>query len=111
MARSLSTQLLSSGCARAIEAVHGESIKILSGPDQGKIFIGVVEIESDLAITSDLGADARAKVIARFRGDPKIDSQEKVQTADGKRWTAIRREFSAFLTNDFELKELCEKDF
>ena len=110
MAGSLSTQLLSSGCAQAIEAIHGESVKILSGPDAGKVFLGVVETESDLGLSSDLGIDPRAKVIVRFRDNPRIESQEKVQTSDGKKWTAIRREFSAFLTNDFELKELCEKD-
>lgn len=107
---SLSTALLSSGCVRAIEGVHGEPIKILSGPDTGKTFIGVVETESDLGLTSELGVDPRAKIIVHFRDSPRIASQETVATSDGKKWTAIRREFSAFLTNDFELREICDLD-
>lgn len=103
----ISERMLARGCVRNIERVHGEQVKILSGLDAGKSFTAVVEIEQDLVLGDDgLGNDPRAKVMCRFSVAPNIDSQDVVQTADGKKWNAIKRDFSDFLTTDFELMEI-----
>lgn len=110
--RALSDTLLAGGCAPHVEAIHGETVRILSGQDAGRPFIGVVETEADLVLNTDLGDDPRAKIMLRFRDGhvPRLDSQGVVQTADGKKWNAVRRQFGSFLTDDFELKEITDKD-
>ena len=102
--------LLDSGCAAQIEAIHGEPVEILSGPDAGKIFTAVREVESDQVLSTDLGIDPRGKIFLRFRGEPQIGDQGRVQTDDGRKWNAVRRQESHFLTNDYELTEITAKD-
>ena len=94
-----------------LETVHGEPIVILTGDDAGLTYIGIVETEADLMLGGELlGQDPRGKTTVHFSTAPNIKSQAMVQTADGKRWNAIRQNFSAFLTTDFELKEISSKD-
>lgn len=105
----LSDKMLATGAALHIEAIHGEPILILDGPDAGKTFIAVRETESDQVLTTDLGMDPRAKRIIRFREGvrlPVIKPQTRLQTEGGKIWTALQRPDDGFLTTDFELIEV-----
>ena len=105
---SLSDRMLDSGCALHVEAAHSESIRILSGTDAGRTFYAVKENETDMVLTTDLGADPRAKRMLRFRNSnavPAIGSQASVETADGKIWLAVRAPQDGYLTTDFELIE------
>lgn len=110
MARSLSDQLLAGGCVAHIGTVHGEDVLILSGPDAGRSFrANIVEAGQDMILETELGADPRGKRILRFAEGspvPRIQSQGQVQTADGKKWNAVRQDFSGYLTVDFDLKEI-----
>jgi hypothetical protein len=103
---------LLSQCASHVEALHGEPIAILSGADAGKSFVGVVEVETDQIISTELGEDARPRVFIRFlKGNvPAITGQARVQTSDGKVWLALRNPGNGYLTTDFELRELTAKD-
>lgn len=101
----ISDTLLTSGTASHIEAVHGERVQILDGPDAGKWFIAVREVESDQVIT-DLGVDARSKIVLRFTKTPAITKQGTVKTDDNKIWKAVRRQEANFLTQDFELTQI-----
>jgi hypothetical protein len=110
---SLSGKMLAGGCALHVEAIHGESILVLTGLDQGKSFTGVRETEADMVINSELGADPRAKRMLRFRDSipvPRLGLNDRIKTEDGKIWTAVRNPGDGFLTNDFELIEVTKKD-
>jgi len=100
--------MLASGCAAHVAAIHGESVKVLSGPDAGQWFVAVREIESDQILSTDLGDDPRAKIFLRFMEDstPQLGMTGRVQTEDGRKWTAIRRQEAGFLTTDYELTEI-----
>lgn len=101
--------MLDSGCARHVEAAHGESILILSGAEINNTFTCVREVEQDIVINSELGEDRRAKIIIRFRSPvPNIGAQDILQTADGKKWNAVRAPQDGYLTNDFELREIVD---
>jgi hypothetical protein len=110
--QALSDQMLASGCARQIEAIHGEPVVVLEGPDAGKTFTAVREIESDQILTTDLGIDPRAKIFLRFIDgtEPRIGLAGRLKTGDGKIWNAVRRQEANFLTQDFELTEVTAKD-
>jgi len=103
--------MLDSGCVTHIGAVHGINVKILTGPDAGKIFLAnTVETVQDIVMTSDLGSDTRAKRVIRFqdsRGLPQINSQATIEI-DGQRWTAVLNPGDGYLTTDFELKQIVE---
>jgi hypothetical protein len=99
---SIADTLLARGCA-ITEHIHGEPVVVLSGADAGKTFFGVIEIEPDTVLTTDLGEDARPKVIARFRSPPSLKQTDAIQTADGRKWHAVRQPGHAHLTVDFEL--------
>lgn len=106
---SLSDKMLAGGCALHVEALHGDVILILDGPDAGKNFVAVREIEQDMILNTDLGADPRAKRMLRFRDViplPRINSQTRIKTEDGKIWTAVRNPGDGFLTVDYELTEV-----
>jgi len=109
---SLSDNLLAAGCVAHAAAVHGERVVVLSGVDAGKSFVAIIEIESDIELTSELGADPRAKRIARFEigKSPKLGLNDAIRMSDGKKYKAIRRPGIAYLTVDFELSELTAKD-
>ncbi len=108
----LSDTLLAGGCARHIEAIHGELVEVLDGPDAGKKFMAVREVESDQMLVTELGADPRAKIVIRFIDgtEPPLGMNGKVKTDDGRQWTAVRRQEGAFLTQDYELTEITDKD-
>lgn len=104
-------RMLDSGCARHVEAAHGESILVLSGEEKDKAFVCVRETESDVVLDAELGEDRRAKRIIRFRdstGVPNLGEQDRIQTADGKKWYAVRAPQDGYLTTDFELREIVD---
>jgi hypothetical protein len=105
---SLSDIMLAGGCASHVEAIHGELVKILTGPDAGKSFVCVRENESDIILSEGLGEDARAKRVIRFRDGnvPVVRNQEQVQTEDGQVWIAVRAPQDGYLSTDFELKKV-----
>lgn len=105
--------MLDAGCALHVEAAHGEVITVLSGADAGKKFTAVRETEQDITLNSDFSPDPRAKRCLRFRdssGVPNLNPTDKIQTADGKKWNAVKNPQSGFLTTDFELIEITKKD-
>ena len=107
----LSDTLLAAGAASHIEAVHGEPVFILSGPDAGKTFLAVRENASDVVLDENLSPDPRAKRLIRFRegapqGVPRLSSQDRVQTCDGKQWYAVKYPQDGYLSSDFELVEI-----
>jgi hypothetical protein len=108
MPPSLSDQMLAGGCASHVEAVHGEPVTVLSGPDAGKTFTAVRETEADLIVTTDLSEDPRAKNVIRFRDGnvPRIIGQCVLKTSDGKKWHAVKAPQDGYLTTDFELREI-----
>jgi len=104
---SLSDTMLSASCAPLLENIHGETITVLTGLDAGKKFNAINEIETDVFLESDLIKDPRGKRVLRFRdvagNVPRLTKLDRLQTADGRKWTATRRPLSAYLTVDFEL--------
>ena len=108
----LSDTLLAGGCALHVEAIHGEPVVVLSGLDAGQTFTAVRENTSDLAVTFEgLGADLRAHRLLRFRNAvPRLAPTDRLRTADGKTWTAVRAPQDGYLTTDFELTEVTAKD-
>jgi len=107
---SLAEKMLRRGCAKVIDAVHGEVIRVLSGTDAGKDFYGVVEVSNDL-VMSDGVSDVRARIMLHFSSlAPSIGKEAIVRTGDGKRWRAIRSPQNGFLSEDFELVEMTARD-
>jgi len=108
----LSDILLTGGCALHIEAIHGETITVLDGLDAGRRFTAVRELDQDVMLMSELSEDRRAKIVLRFINGttPRIEKTGKVQTENGQKWTATRRQEAGFLTDDFELVEITAKD-
>ena len=108
----LSDNLLAGGCALQSEAIHGQIVKVLDGPDAGKSFPAVREVESDQILMTEHGPDPRAKIVLRFReaATPNLVDQGRVKMEDGSIWRAVRRQEAGFLTNDYELVEKVAKD-
>ena len=85
----LSDTMLAGGCAQHIEAIHGERVQVLDGPDAGKWFSAVREIQGDQILTSDLGEDPRAKIFLRFieGSEPQLGSlrqgEDRVTAGNG----------------------------
>lgn len=107
---SLSDTMLGNSCAPLLESVHGETIIVLTGIDAGKKFTAINEIEQDIVLESDLMRDPRGKRVLRFRNVagnvPQLTKLDRLQTADGRKWAAVRRPLSSYLTVDFELAEI-----
>ena len=105
---SIAERMLAAGCASLVEATHGEPFTILSGTDAGKVFVGVVEIETDMVLEGDLGADPRAKRMVRFKNGnvPRLSATDALQDDQRQKWKAVRQPGNAFLTTDFELIEI-----
>lgn len=108
----LSDIMLAGSCAVLIENLHAETVAVLTGPDTGKSFAAVKEVEPDVAFDSELSPDYRAKRVLRFRipNVPNLSSQDRIKTADGLVWRAVRRPDSAYLTVDFELTQIIVSD-
>ena len=106
--------MLDAGCALHVEAAHGESIMVLTGADAGRLFTAIRENESDAMLNSETGMfDPRAKRCLRFRdstGVPNLNAQDIIQTADKKKWRAVKNPQSGYLTTDFDLIEITKKD-
>lgn len=104
---SIGDQMLSD-TALHVEALHGESILVLSGLDVGKRFVAVKEIDPDIVLETEMGRDPRAHRVVRFREPnvPRLELNDRVRTEDGKTWVAVDRPDSAYLTTDFELIEV-----
>jgi len=103
---SIADMMLAGGCVRHIGAIHGEDIKIISGPMAGRtVFANVIENMQDAVLTTDLGEDRRGKRIIRFADGlvPEVVSQMIIQKADGTKWKAVRAPQDGYLTTDFEL--------
>lgn len=109
---SLSDRMLGGGCVKHIGAVHGETVQVLEGLDAGVTFAAnIIEIDADVVVVTELGDDPRPKRMLRFdqaRAVPRIQSQARVMTEDGKTWMAVRQQFNAYLTVDFELQEVAQ---
>lgn len=99
-----------SGSALHAEALHGEPVSVLTGADAGRPFQAVIDIESDSVLAGMLGEDPRGKRMIRFRVGkvPRLSSQDKIKTSDGKTWRCVRSQQSSFLTVDFEMIEVAE---
>lgn len=109
----LSDTMLAGGAALHVEAVHGEPVLVLTGADKGKTFFAVRENASDVVL-GEGGPDVRAKRVIRFRDAvnnvPQLSAQDIVQTADGKKWRATKYPQDGYLSSDFELVEITQKD-
>ncbi len=98
-------------CVDGLQTVHGETVRVLSGPEAGKDFKCIIEVETDLNIDSEMGQDVRGKRIARFRTPPSHNNKPFVmRTDDGRQWKATRQPGQAHLTTDFELVEITAHD-
>ena len=105
----LSDIMLASGAGVLIPALHGETVTVLNGPDTGKTFTAVIEVEHDLSLSGEgLGMDRRAKRIARFTDGsvPTMTGKTQIQTGDGKKWLVINDPQNGYLTTDFELQAI-----
>lgn len=105
---SIADRMLAAGCVPMTEATHGEAFTVLSGTDAGQVFTGVVEIEQDMVLDTDMGADPRAKRVVRFRNShvPRLASTDAIEDDAGQKWKCVKQPGSAFLTTDFELIEI-----
>ena len=104
---SASDKMLSGGLVPLIQSVHGESIVVMSGTDQGKTFPCVREVEQDIVLDAQLGEDRRSKHVVRFMyAIPNLESQDIVKTDDGSLWHCVRNPQDGYLSTDFELKEI-----
>jgi hypothetical protein len=109
---SVSDIMLASGVMPNLDALHGEQVLILDGVDAGKYFTAIKEHESDVKLDSDLMIDPRGRRMLRFTDTPgnvpSVGTKKlvKIQTGDGKKWSATRQDFGAYLSVDFELTEI-----
>ena len=105
---SLSDIMLSGGLPSYV-GVQGEPIVVLTGPDAGKTFRAVLLNLSDQDLATELGSDPRGKRTLDFQqGDPvpAIDSQDEVQTSDGRIWKVTQGRYSGYLETKFEVTEV-----
>lgn len=90
-----------------LDAFHGETIRVLSGEQAGKCFIGRVECQPDDVLATMLGQDSRAKDSLYFTlPGPGLESQTVVQTEDSRKWKATRREFGAYQEEAYDIIEI-----
>jgi hypothetical protein len=108
----LSDAMLSASAAPLLENIHAETIKVLTGADAGKTFLGILEHEPDIQLETSLIVDPRAKRVLRFRNVPgnvpNLKKLDRLQTEDGKTYTATVRPGAAYLFVDFELAEVAK---
>ena len=102
------SDILLSGSLPNLQAVHAEPIQVIgSGPDSGKFFSGIIEIEPDFVFDGEVSNDRRSKRVVRFPvgKSPNLKKLDKLKTQGGRVWTATIMPGIAFLTVDFELIE------
>jgi hypothetical protein len=104
---SLADRMLATGAALHVERLHGDAVQILEGPDAGKTFTAVVEIEQDTIIDTELGQDPRPRRMLRFRegNAPTITGPTRVRV-NGQTYSINRVNGAAYLTTDFEMTEI-----
>jgi hypothetical protein len=107
----LSDTILAGAAMPALESVHAETIMVLTGADAGNSFTAIQELEPDITFQGETDeVDRRSKRILRFTirpgNCPNLQKLDKVQTSDGRRWTATIRPGNNYLTVDYELSEL-----
>jgi hypothetical protein len=108
---SLADSLFAAGLIPQTEAVHGETITMLSGADAGVSFIGVVTLEQDVVFSGDIGEDRRAKRTVSFLGNvPRIAGHASLKDGSGRKWKAVRMPGDSHLSTDFELVDLTAGD-
>ena len=108
---SIANNMLLSGCARHVEALHGEQIEVLTGLDSGKTFVAVIEQLPDVMLIDSFGSDPRAKTIIRFvSGVPRLTRNDIIKTSDGRMWGAVADPQLDYLSSDFEVSEIIKKD-
>ena len=107
---SLSDTLLAGAGMPNLSAVHEESVLILDGIDAGNTMYAIITHEPDVSISSEIiYSDPREKVMARFTFRPgnvpsaNTKRMVKIKTQDGKKWSATKQDFSAYLSTDFQL--------
>ena len=105
---SLSDMMLTGGAGVLIPALHGETVTVLSGPDAGKSYTAVIEVEHDIVMNGDgLGMDRRAKRFCRFTNGniPRLRGDTQIKTSDGKKWNVVDDPQNGYLTTDFEIQQ------
>lgn len=103
---SISDQMLSSGALPNLDFVHGEVIKVLGGAKAGQAFTARHETRADDIFAGELSPDPRAKDVLYFSlPGPGLETQDVVQTEDGRKWKVGRREFSAYLEEQYDIIE------
>ena len=105
----ISDMMLTGGAGVLIPSLHGETVTVLNGPDAGKTFTAVVEIEHDQTLSADgMGMDRRAKRMIRFTvgSVPRLKGKTQIQTSDGKQWWTVDDPQNGYLTTDFELQQI-----
>lgn len=92
MAASISSALLEAGF-RQTQAVHGESVTVLSGYETGRTFTAVILTQPQITISTDLGEDAREKVVAHFAvtGCPAFESGNAFRDSGNNVWKVVGR--------------------
>lgn len=109
----LSDTLLARGFANVL-AVHGETLLVLSGANDGLTFAGVLLAEPDLSLETELGADPRERVLLHCERNPLtigLTSQVLIQDSGGKRWRVLRRTDNPNrITLEFELMKITPQD-
>ncbi len=114
---SLSDTLLQAGCCAHINAVHGETITVLSAssPDAGKSFQCVVELDADSVLQQAMQGtkDRRARRALHFIAPnpaPNLQPNDLIQTADGRKWEMVDDPQNDYLENHLCVQEVISKD-
>jgi hypothetical protein len=110
-------KLAERGVGPLLEFSDGEPIKILTGPDAGKSFIGSVTTMADNVLDDILSRDVRPHRQVAFRiksGVPKLARKERIQRTSGpdagKIYTATITDFNDYVFQTFEIQEVTDKD-
>lgn len=110
---SLSDTLLARGFANVL-AVHGETLLILSGANDGLSFAGVILAEPDLSLDTELSADPREKVMLYCERNPvtlALSAQAMIQDENLNRWRLVKRSNNPNRTTlEYELIRITPQD-
>lgn len=110
---SIADNMLAAGVASHIEAIHGEPVFVETGPDAGRTFTAVVEIDTDAELEAALAGprDRRARRQFRFlNAVPQLSPNFILRTADGRRWSLVDHSQGGYLSTDFQAVEITAKD-